>query len=61
MMTQLVYNRFRLTQPLKRVIPNQLTTATDLALIPSPSPQGEGSQFQSPSPVGEGFRVRAYL
>jgi hypothetical protein len=31
----------------------------DLALIPSPSPTGEGSRIQSPSPVGEGFRVRA--
>ncbi|UIE36935.1 Eco57I restriction-modification methylase domain-containing protein [Leptodesmis sichuanensis] len=29
------------------------------ALIPNPSPQGEGSRNQSPSPQGEGFRVRA--
>jgi hypothetical protein len=31
------------------------------ALIPNPSPRGEGSQIQSPSPAGEGFRVRAKL
>jgi hypothetical protein len=30
-----------------------------LALIPNPSPEGEGSKIQSPSPSGEGFRVRA--
>jgi hypothetical protein len=29
------------------------------ALIPNPSPVGEGSNIQSPSPSGEGFRVRA--
>lgn len=29
------------------------------ALIPNPSPTGEGSQVESPFPVGEGFRVRA--
>lgn len=31
------------------------------ALIPDPSPQGEGSENQSPSPWGEGFRVRENL
>lgn len=31
------------------------------ALIPDPSPWGEGSENQSPSPWGEGFRVRENL
>ncbi|GEM_PF-1488575 len=30
------------SNPLQRVRPNQLTKATHLALIPNPSPRGEG-------------------
>jgi hypothetical protein len=27
------------------------------ALIPNPSPEGEGSQIQSPSPLGRGLKA----
>ncbi len=40
-----------------RVIPNQLANGTNYALIPNPSPEGEGSRIQSPSPLGRGLKA----
>jgi len=37
-----------------------LSQIANFALIPSLSPQGEGSKIQSPSPLGEGLKPLAY-
>jgi len=53
--------RLKRLQLLESVIPNQLAKATDLALIPDPSPWGEGQSKSCTLAHWERARVREYL